>query len=183
MTLKKAYPIGGHARERKTDFMKLLKTIAMVSFMAVMSPLVVGLSACSPSDTAAQPTETALHQPPAKVVLPSAYCVPLVAPNAATGAHGSIVAGAGPQVSAKAGENVVAVKGSYVWAEKGSHVDACEGSTVIADYGSTVTAYAGSRVDAYDGALVTAESGSYVVTESAHLVIAKPGSRVEVEIE
>ena len=157
--------------------MKLLKIVAIAAFgLAALSPLL----ACSPSSST-EPTGTATNVP--TVVLPAAYCVPLVAPDAATGEAGSIVAQAGPQVIAKAGDKVVAVKGSYVWAEKGSHVDACEGSIVIADHGSTVTAYAGSKVDAYDGSLVTAESGSYVVTESADLVLAKPGSRVEVEIE
>ncbi len=157
--------------------MKLLKIIAMASLgLATLSPL----GGCSPSETSV-PTGTSAKVP--AVVLPAAFCVPLVAPDAASGEAGSILAQAGPQVIAKDGDKVVAVKGSYVWAEKGSHVDACEGATVIADYGSTVTAYSGSTVDAYDGSLVTAEAGSYVVTESADLVIAKPGSHVEVEIE
>ena len=82
--------------------MKLLKTIAIAAFgLAALSPLL----ACSPSSST-EPTGTASKVP--TVVLPAAYCVPLVEPDAATGEAGSIVAQAGLQVIAKAGDKVVA---------------------------------------------------------------------------
>ena len=93
-----------------------LLSIAIAAFgLAALSPLL----ACSPSSST-EPTGTASKVP--TVVLPAAYCVPLVEPDAATGEAGSIVAQAGLQVIAKAGDKVVAVTGSFVWAEKGSHV-------------------------------------------------------------